>query len=127
MASAGELKYQRANTKAFIDANSVSLVLTPRTKHIDGSGWRFADEAPRAAQTVRLIEQTSGGSSPGPQPGLIQTSDGRERLVDYTLLMEYDGIVELWDYWVDAEGTWEVAQIFPFNGYEVRAAVVRRA
>ncbi len=29
----------------------------------------------------------------------MQTSDGRERLIDYILLMPHDGEVALWDYW----------------------------
>jgi hypothetical protein len=50
-----------------------------------------------------------------------------ERLVDLILLGHPAVIVELWDFWVDGTGTLEVAEIYPSNQYELRAAVVRRA
>lgn len=123
MRSAAELKYQRAATVAFIAANPTSLVLTPRTKVKDGSGTRFVDGTPRKAQDLCIIDQSTERNI---IPGVVQTSDGRERIIDFILLGEHDARIELWDFWTDADGTWEVAQLFPWNQYEVRAAVVRR-
>lgn len=122
--SATELAYQRRNTVAFIAANPVSLALIPRTRIKDGSGTRFQDGDPRATQTFRLIDQSTARNT---IPGLIRASDGIERLVDFVLLGDMDAVVSLWDYWVAESGTYEVAEIYPANQYEVRAAVVRRA
>lgn len=119
-----ELRMHRVNTVAFINANPTTLVLIPRTRVTDGAGTKFQDLPARLPQVMKLIDQSAAGS---PQPGLVQTSDGRERLADFVLLGRHDAIVGLWDYWTDANGTWEVAQIFPYNQYEVRALVVRRA
>lgn len=124
MRSAAELKSLRAGTKAFIAANPVELDLIPRVRIKSGTGTTFQDQPARRPQTICLIDQSTARS---PVPGVIQTSDGRERLTDFILLGAHDSVVELWDYWTDASGTWEVAQVFPANGYEVRAAVVRRA
>lgn len=124
MRSAAELKSLRAGTKAFIAANPSNLALIPRTRIKSGTGTVFQDQDARPEQIVCLIDQSSTRS---PQPGVVQTSDGRERLVDFMLLAEHDAVVELYDYWVDSSGTWDVAQVFPANGYEIRAAVVRRA
>lgn len=124
MRSAAELKSLRAGTKAFIAANPSNLALIPRTRIKSGTGTVFQDQDARPEQIVCLIDQSSTRS---PQPGVVQASDGRERLVDFMLLAEHDAVVELYDYWVDSSGTWDVAQVFPANGYEIRAAVVRRA
>jgi hypothetical protein len=124
MLAPAELKYQRGITAAFIAANPTTIVLIPRTRLKDGSGMRLVSGTPRAAQIFRLIDQSSERS---PQPGVVQTSDGRERLIDFFLLGAYDTTVQLWDYWTDAQGQLEVAQLFPWNQYEVRAAVVRHA
>lgn len=122
MLSAAELKYQRANTKAFIAANPTELVLIPRTRIKSGTGTVFQDGDPRNPQTFKLIDQSTSSS---PTPGRVQTSDGVERLIEFILLGESCAEVALWDYWTDSNGTWEVAQIFPSNQYEIRAAVVR--
>ena len=124
MRTAAELKHLRAGTEAFIKANPVDLELIPRTRIKSGTGTVFQDGPKRTQQRLCLIDQSSAKS---PVPGLIQTSDGRERLADFMLLARYNDNVQLWDYWVDDSGTWEVAQIYPANGYEIRAAVVRRA
>ena len=124
MRSAAELKFLRVGTKMFIAANPVELDLIPRVRIKSGTGTTFQDQPKRRPQTLCLIDQSTARS---PVPGLVQTSDGRERLVEWILLGEHDAEVELWDYWTDANGVWEVAQVFPANGYEVRAAVVRHA
>lgn len=124
MLAPGELALQIANTVAFIAANPTALALTPRTKHKDGTGVRWVEGEPRPAQTLRLIDQSTSRNT---WPGLIQTSDGRERLTDFILLGAPDVVVELWDFWLDEKGRiYEVAEIYPSNQYELRAAVVRR-
>lgn len=124
MRSAAELKALRAQTKAFIAANPVEITLTPRTRVKSGTGVTFDDQPERAPQVLCLIDQSTSSS---PTPGVIPTADGRERRVDWILLGETGAEVALYDKWTDASGTWEVVQVFPDNGYEVRAAVSRHA
>jgi hypothetical protein len=123
MLSTAELNAQIANTVAFIGANPMVVVLTPRTKIKDGRGTRFQNGENRAPQTVRLIDQSTSRNT---WPGIVQTSDGRERLVDFILLGAPGTVVKVWDFWKDDDGTWEVAEVYPSNQYELRAAVVRR-
>ncbi len=118
-----ELEVNRFNTKAFIDANPTSLILTPRTRQDNGEGSSWVDGTPRPVQVVSLIDQSYFR---GPVPGTLLSADGTQRQVDYQLLLEHDGQVGLFDYWIDGEGVrWEVLDLLPFNGYERRAKVAR--
>ena len=120
----GELSIQIANTAFFIKCNPSFIALIPRTRHKDGSGMRWVNGEVRPVQEFRLIDQSTARNV---IPGRVQTSDGVERLIDFILLATPEKIVQLWDFWEDADGTWEVAEMFPSNQYEIRAAVVRRA
>lgn len=124
MLAPAELRVQIANTVAFIKANPSIIELIPRTRLKDGRGTRFQEGEPRNPQTLRLIDQSTSRNT---WPGKVRASDGVERLVDFILLGAPDVTVELWDFWVDGTGTFEVAEIYPSNQYELRAAVVRRA
>lgn len=124
MLSPAELNAEIANTVAFIAANPSSIVLIPRTRIKDGRGTRFQEHEPRPAQILRLIDQSTSRNT---WPGMVQTSDGKERLTDFILLGAPTVVVKLWDYWTDADGVLEVAEIYPSNQYEFRAAVVRHA
>jgi hypothetical protein len=120
---AAELEVHRSNTRYFISVNPTSLVLIPRTRVISSTGVTLVDGAPRAAQIVRLIDQSS---TSGPQPGEARASDGKQRTVQYQLLGEHDAVWGLYDHWRDAQGVhWEIADMIPDNGYERRARVVR--
>lgn len=122
MSRAAELASQRKNTLAFIAANPIVIQLIPRTRHTDGGGSRFVNGTPRAPQTFRLVDQSTARVPTGI---IVRTSDGQERVADFMLLGAHDATVELWDYWEDSGLTYEVARLFPDNGYETRAAVVR--
>ena len=125
MASDAELKFQRANTSAFIAANAKSIVLTPRSKVKSGSGTQYVNGTPRVAQTFRLIDQSSTIS---PTPGHVLTPDGTEVRIEGMLLGVHDAEIALHDIWTDADGgQWEVVKLFPSNGYETRAGVARHA
>lgn len=120
---ANELALHRANTKAFIDVNSVTLTLVPRVRQNTAYGTDLVNQAPRAPQVCRLIDQSGTGS---PTPGEVRGADGRQRKVQYQLLMEYDATLGLYDCWTDDLGIiWEVAELFPDNGYERRGKVIR--
>lgn len=118
--SAGkELDIQRRATTAFIAARPSLIALRPRAKVKSGSGVRWTDLAARPAQVVRLIEVTAGA-------GPIRTADGAQNQDAFQLLVEWDGSVGPNDYWVDSDGIrWEVTDILPHNGYEIRAEVTR--
>lgn len=120
--STAELNVNRLNTRAFIAANPTLLSLTPRTPVRDGEGQRMIPGVPRVAQVARLIDQGTVGAG-----GDVSTAqDGFQRKVGYQLLLPHDGVVGLYDYWVDAAGVrWEVNSLLPYNGYEVRAEVTR--
>jgi len=123
MASDQELRFQRAQTLAFINANKSALTLTPRTRHRDGSGTRWVSGEPREPQAMRLIDQSS---NVGPVPGVVAASDGVQRIVVYQLVGEHDAVMALWDYWADVAGVrLEVAELLPDNGYEKRGLVIR--
>jgi hypothetical protein len=120
-----ELEVNRANTAFFISQNPIDLVLTPRTKLKDAYGERWVDGTPRDEQTFRLIDQSGVDR---PVPGVIPTAPegGRQRKVEFLLLGRYDSAVELFDTWTDSKGVrWEIDELLPFNGYEVRATAVR--
>lgn len=120
---ASELKFQRLNTKAFIAANPVTIALIPRTAVKTGTGTRYVEGTPREPQELRLIDQTR---TYGAEPGTVFTADGQQRKANYQLLGEHDATIGLYDTWVDADGIrFEVGNLLPRNGYEVRAQVVR--
>jgi len=120
---AGELKMHRINTTAFIAANPTSIALVPRTPVKSGTGTRYVEGPPREAQTFRLIDQTR---TFGSEPGTVLTLDGKQRKAEYQLLGEYTATIGLHDTWVDIDGiVFEVGNLLPDNGYEIRAQVVR--
>lgn len=120
---ANELRLQRKNTKAFIDANPIVIALIPRTKVNTGTGQQWIDETQRPEQTLRLIDQTR---TFGPEPGTVLASDGKQRKAEYQLLGEHDATIGKYDYWIDPKGIrFEVANLIHSNDYEVRAQVIR--
>lgn len=121
--SEAELKVQRANTVAFIDANPVLIELVPQTLQKTGTGTKYLPGPKRPAQKVRLIDQTR---TFGPDPGTAVGADGKQRKLQFQLLLLWDGEVGLHDFWVDADGIrWEVGDLLPDQGYERRAMVMR--
>jgi hypothetical protein len=115
-----ELRVNRINTKAFIDADPLSLILQTRGSSRTASGayaQETADERPE--QVFKLIMQSPAGGSIEQR-----TEDGTERQVDFILLGEWDAQVAVGDYWDDEKDQrWEVKAIVPRNGYETRAVV----
>lgn len=86
-----ELEINRLNTKAFIDADPVSLVLSHREKEdTPTGGFKFGDPVLRDAQTFRLIPQ----SDIMPQ---VQTPDGTTLTPTYVLLGTHDAQMSRWD------------------------------
>lgn len=118
-----ELKVNRQNTKAFIDANPSSITLIPQTMHKTGSGTSYVPGTPRAAQVMRVIDQTR---TFGPQPGAVVAGDGKQRKLEYQLLGEWDAVMGLHDMWIDSDGIrWEIIDLLPDQEYERRGQVMR--
>jgi|GEM_PF-2645948 len=115
-----ELWINRLNTKAFIEADPISLSLTRSgSVRTPGGGIKRQGAAQTPLQTFKLIMQSPAGGSIEQR-----TEDGTERRVEYVLLGEWDADVQTGDFWNDERGQrWEVTAIIPRNGYELRAVV----
>jgi hypothetical protein len=116
-----ELKVLRDQTEWFIAWNSIDLILTPvkRMKTTSG-GTAQVNMSPRPLQKLRLISMFYT------QKPTI-TDDGIEREIDLTLLGPWDAQIDVGDWWRDGEGLiYDVVELVPYNGYEVRALVVKR-
>lgn len=118
MPSEAELVAQRRLTAEFIAANPTTVVLVPQTRQLDDEGYVEDAGTPRAAQVGRLIPQ-------GP-PRLSETEQGTLRLIEYYLLLPWDGVVAAGDRFTYAGDECEVLEIKHPNGYEQRARVLRR-
>lgn len=106
---------QRRQTKAFIDMDPTTIVLTPQTSTITPGGGRAMGAGnPRAEQVFKVIPMTFDQ-----RPTV--TADGVERIIDYTLLGEWDAEGEVWDTFVldDTSGEYYlVVAITDGHGYE---------
>lgn len=123
MSIASELAVNRRNTRAFIIARPFELALTPQARVKTASGgFKYQDLPVRATQTLRLIEQASAY---GNSPGLLQSSDGKQRRVQFQLLGQWDSVIEVYDYWITDDIRYEVAELLPFNNYERRGQVIQ--
>lgn len=123
MSSLTELRVNRRNTVAFIAKNPSQLALQPQARQRTATGGFAATLSPaRAPQTFRVIDLSSGYNVDQPPQ---RTIDGVEKTVQFMLLGAYDTIINLYDVWTDANGQWQVTQVFPENGYEQRALAVR--
>lgn len=111
---------QRRMTTAFINTRPVTITLTPRTKQAqDTGGYKWVDGAARQPQTMRLVEPPSA-------PVAISTNDGEQRQVEFLLIAEPDAAIEENDTFSLNGHEWQILDLYPDNGYEVRAKVVRR-
>lgn len=115
-----ELQIQRDLTEWFIAANQSEIALTPVRKIADGAGgYHEQNMQARPPQEFRIIAM-----SYSQKPTI--TEDGVEREIDLTLLGKWDAQVQINDWWRDAENQlFKVIELVPYNGYEVRALVVK--
>lgn len=115
-----ELQMQRDLTEWMIEPRKMWLILTPVRKMSDGAGGYLTAPLPsRPPQEFRLIAM-----SDSQKPTV--TDDGVEREIDLTLLGKWDAQVDIGDTWRDGEGlNYQVVEMVPYNGYEVRALVVK--
>lgn len=118
-----ETDLNRLNTAAFIAVKPTSLILTPRERvKTPGGGYKFEDRTPRTAQTFRIIELGMMSTPP-----VLTLTDGKQRVVNFWLLGEWDCAMEIDDWWKAEDGReWVVGDIVRDNGYETRGLVVER-
>lgn len=111
----------RRQTHWFIEDDPTDIILVPQIRtQAPGGGFNMSDGAPRAVQTFKLIYQS--GSD-----GVVQTTDGQNMRYDFILLGEWDATVQQGDVWAEPENEnqkYVVQGLLPYNGYEVKAAVV---
>jgi hypothetical protein len=105
---------QRSLTSAFIADDPTSIILTPQQVTTTAGGGRtMVPGTPRAAQTFKLIPMTFDQ-----RPTV--TAGGVERIIDYTLLGEWDSVGAVWDKFDlgDPNEYFLVVAIAPGHGYE---------
>lgn len=115
--SPSELNINRLNTNAFIAANPLVVELIPRAKVLSGTGVKWQEGAPRPLQVARLIDTSERSAQPA--------QDGVQRKDVFQLLLPFDGLVALDDYWIAGGIRYEVTNVLPYNNYERRAEVTR--
>lgn len=121
------LTLQRRQTRWFIDEAPVKLTLTPRVKVSNHSGgWRWLEGDPKDPQRFTLIAQDVTDAALIP-PALMSQASGENQVAEYVLVGMHDANISIGDFWSDDEARYEVVYVFPRNGYEVRAGVVRDA
>ena len=118
-----ELQYHRLNTEAFINVKPTSIALIPQEREDTPSGgYKMVEQAPRAAQTFRIIELGANQSPP-----ILTLTDGKQREAEFWLLGKYDAAMAVNDTWTAPDGReWLVGDIVRPNGYEVRGLVTER-
>lgn len=116
-----ELAAKRDQTEWFIAANPTWLTLIPTKRTRTSSGAvTYVDQPPRPPQKLRIISMSASQ-----KPTL--TDNGIEREIDLTLLGPWNAQIDIGDWWRDGEGLfYEVLEMVPSNGYEVRALVVKK-
>lgn len=111
---------QRDATHLMIEADPTTIALIPRdmtTKSRTGGQYR-EDMPARDPQVFKLIAMSY-------QEKPVVTPDGQERIINYTLLGDWDAVVEIGDHWTDGEFRYEVVSIEDGHGYETKALVER--
>lgn len=115
-----EQQLLRDQTEWFIAVKPIWLAVTPvRSQRTPGGGVARVNQPPRPVQKLRLISMSFTQ-----KPTIIE--DGIEREIDLTLLGPWDAQLDVGDWWRDGEGLhYEIVEMVPYNGYEVRALVVK--
>lgn len=115
-----ELAVQRKITAAFIAAKFSMIALTPYVQQKTTTGGRQGiAQTPREPQRFHIIERVSTARSETHVPGGLQNEQ------EFTLLGNWDAVVEVHDRFTLEGNDWEVIAIDHNNGYERRAAVRR--
>lgn len=124
MRSAADIAANRRITSAIIADNPTTVVLyrPTRTRTASG-GFKDVPEIVVPELTIRMIDQ-SGSSQPANQTD--RATDGAYQTIQWFLLAEWDANVKRNDLWYGDEDDFIVTQVFPPNGYELRATVLQK-
>lgn len=117
-----EMVMQRDLTYWFIEQDPTDIVLVPRSRvRVQSGAYQWTDGASRPVQRVKF---SYGGNTGAGRSGLVDTGDGRERMFSYILIGLYNLQIEIADRFTDPAGQkWEIEELLPYNGYEVKASV----
>jgi hypothetical protein len=115
--SAAELAVHRANTVAFIAADSFACVLNRKTKVADGAGGYTLGSAPVAAQIMRLIPLGDGA------PERL-TEDGKSVRPSYMLMGRWDCDIERWDTFSKDGRNYRIVYLNENRQYETKGEAV---
>ena len=114
-----DLGVQRMLTEAFISTQPINITLVPMERQKTASGgYTFVAGAPRASQVMRLVE-------PASVPDPLRAADGTQREVDFMLIGAFDAEMAVYDMFIHGGNTWRIESLYPDNGWERRAVVVR--
>lgn len=121
-----ELRMQRKNTLAFIEASPVDIALTPQAEQRTPSGAvSLVDGSLRPVQRFRLIPMSHTERPHNATSGAAGTAGGVQRKYDMTLLGTWDSEMQENDYWYDDNGQkYVVDAVIPYNGYERKGLVM---
>lgn len=118
-----ETTIQRKNTRAFIDANPVTLVLSTRARvRTPTGGERLQNAGTLAPQQFRLIDL--GGSTGGLSVPTVDV-DGTDRRVEMVLYGNWDAIVPLNSTFTYGGSNYRVVGLGTPRSYDVRGLVIR--
>lgn len=113
-----ELKAQRRISRAFIDADSRSVVLLRGAFTSDGAGGKIRGEGvPLAAQRMRLIPQEDGATA-------RTTAEGETATPEYMLMGEWDADMERFDEF-ELDGVRYQIVYVDDRQYELKGEVIR--
>jgi hypothetical protein len=116
----GETTAQRELTHWFIMSDPMEIVLTPYAELRTGSGGVILQAQPaRDIQTFRLIPASAFG------PPVRSPDQGVQRRYEFTLLGEWNSLMDVNDRWTDEVGqTWVIDNLVSANGYERKGLVI---
>lgn len=120
-----EQQANRRLTRAYVRSNAVNIRMTSYTRHQDDQGsWRYLRGDDRFTQPFRLIESGQPGSNAARS---VTGVDGISRVIEFELLGDHCADLRLYDRFILNGDEFEVIEVWPDNGYEKRASVVRLA
>lgn len=111
----GLLRYA---TQAFINENSVEVILNRKIFVEKPGGGRDKASITLQPQIFRLINQTSSGGS-----ATSSNDGGQVHRYEYVMVGLYDADIEVDDTWTEGEAKYHVNGILPNNGWETRVSV----
>lgn len=115
-----ELSTQRELTRAFIAADSETIVLIPRIMEKTSTGGRALVEQPaREPQDFKVIENVSRARSD------TRVGGGEQHEEEFTILGNWDAVIGVHDIFTLRSAEWQVISVEWNNGYEQRAQVRR--